>query len=258
MKNWMSDRARGTMVIVHGAAEHHGRYEWIIKQMVKQRFHVVAGDLPGHGRTRGKRGHIDSFDQYIDMVYAWYKEAASYELPVYLFGHSMGGLITVRSLMEKHMPVRGVVLSSPCFGLYEYPGRTAEFTTKIMHRLSPGFSGKTGIKAEKITRSPEARLAYQEDELNLSTVTARWYQEMLKAMKISLHEADRFPNVPLLVLQAGRDLIVDQYAAHRWFNRLETSDRSMKEWKGLYHELFNEPEREMVFRFMMNFINQRI
>ncbi|SDH64201.1 lysophospholipase [Alteribacillus persepolensis] len=258
MKNWMCDRARGTVLIIHGAGEHHGRYEWVIQYLNQLRFHVVSGDLPGHGRTRGKRGHIDTFDQYINTVYEWYKEAASYELPVFLFGHSMGGLVAIRTLMEKYMPIKGIILSSPCLGLYEYPSKAADVAAKMFHRIAPTFKAKSGIRASRVTRSPEARAAYEKDEFNVSVVTARWYQETLKAIKRSFFEADRFPNVPLLVMQAGEDYIVDKYAAHRWFNRIETADRSMKEWKGLYHELLNEPEREEVFQFMMNFINQRL
>ncbi|SFE95269.1 alpha/beta hydrolase [Alteribacillus iranensis] len=258
MKQWMSERARGTVVVIHGAGEHHGRYKWLFNQLNQQRFHVVSGDLPGHGRTRGKRGHIDSFDQYIEAVYEWYKEASSYELPIFLFGHSMGGLISIRALMEKYMPVKGLVLSSPCLGLYEYPNRMAELATKMLHRVTPSLTAKTGIHAERITRNPDVRKEYQEDELNITTVTARWYQEMVKAMRIAYHQTDRFPDIPLLVMQAGEDYIVDQHATHRWFNRLETKDRSIKEWKGLYHELLNEPEREEVLRFMINFLHVRM
>nr|WP_240374976.1 alpha/beta hydrolase [Bacillus piscicola] len=258
MKYWLSERARGTVLIIHGAGEHHGRYQWLIEQLKNQRFHVVSGDLPGHGTTRGKRGHIDRFEQYIETVYNWYKQAASYELPVFLLGHSMGGLICIRSLMEKYMPVKGIILSSPCIGLYEYPNKITEVGTKMLHRLTPTLTAKTGITAERITRDPEVRALYQQDELNINTVTARWYQEMIRAMKTCLHEAERFPDVPLLVMQAGQDYVVDKHAAHRWFNRLQTTDRSLKEWKGLYHELLNEPEREVVFRFMMTFIHQRL
>ncbi|WP_246031557.1 alpha/beta hydrolase [Salibacterium salarium] len=258
MKNWISERARGTVIIVHGAGEHHGRYEWIIDRLNHQGFHVVSGDLPGHGRTRGKRGHIDRFDQYIDTIYAWYKEAASYEVPVFLYGHSMGGLIAIRALMEKYMPVQGVILSSPCLGLYEYPSRMQEMATRMMHRLTPTLSSQSGLKAEYITRDPEVREAYQQDELNITTVTARWYQEMLKAMKTSMLHTERYPNVPTLVMQAGEDYVVDKHVTHRWFNRLEIADRALKEWDGLYHELLSEPEKEEVFRFMMNFIHQRL
>lgn len=258
MKTWLVERPRATVVIVHGNGEHHGRYEWMIEQLNRQRFNVVSGDLPGHGRTRGKRGHVDSFDQYIEAVFSWYTEAAGYELPVFLFGHSMGGLITIRTLMEKRMRIRGVVLSSPCLSLYQQPGRMKDLSTKMLHRLKPTFSSKSGIQAADVTRNEEARASYETDEWNTSTVTVRWYQELIKAMKQSHVDALEFPDVSLLVMQAGVDLIVDKHATHHWFNKLEITDRSLREWKGLYHELLNEPEREEIFRFMMYFIHMRL
>ncbi|WP_051302229.1 alpha/beta hydrolase [Salibacterium aidingense] len=257
IKTWTSETPLAALVIIHGAGEHHGRYEWLIERLNNQGFHVISGDLPGHGRTRGKRGHIDSFDQYIDTVYAWYKEAAAFDVPVFIFGHSMGGLITIRALMEKYMPVQGVILSSPCLGLYEYPSKAAELAGKMMHRLAPSLRAKTGLRAEAVTRDEEARSLYEQDELIVSKVTVRWYQEMAKAMKISHLQSDRYPDIPTLVMQAGEDYVVDSFSTHRWFNRLEISDRALKEWKGLYHELLNEPEREEVFQFMMHFISQR-
>lgn len=258
MKKWLSNRARGTVIIVHGAGEHHERYQWLIQYLNSQNLHVVSGDLPGHGRTRGRRGHIDHFDDYIETVYEWYKEAVSYQLPVFLFGHSMGGLISIRALMEKYLPMNGVVLSSPCLGLYEYPNKVLDVLSRATHRLLPSWSVDTGITAEKITRNKEIRRLYEQDELIVHQVTARWYQELLKAMKKVMLETERFPDVPLLLMQAGEDYIVDKEATHRWFNRLMIHDRSLKEWKGLYHELLSEPEREEVFRFMMNFIHQRL
>lgn len=258
MKKWNSEHAIGVVIIIHGAGEHHGRYRWVIDKFNKERLHVVAGDLPGQGQTRGKRGHIDSFDQYIDTIYNWYKEAAEYDLPVFLYGHSMGGLIAIRSMMEKHMPMKGVILSSPCLGLYEYPGKMKEWATKLLHRVTPTWGGESGIRTEYVTRSPEIREAYRNDELRVTKVSYRWYQELIKAMRISLMEAERFPDVPLFTMVSGDDYVVDKYAAHRWFNQLTTSDRSLKEWKGLYHELLNEPERDLVFRYVMRFIHTRL
>ncbi|MFB4159930.1 lysophospholipase [Geomicrobium sp. JSM 1781026] len=258
MRIWEAEHAIGVIVIVHGAGEHYGRYDWLIERLNREHFHVVAGDLPGYGRTRGKRGHVDHFQQYIDTVHHWYKEAVAFELPVFLFGHSMGGLAVIRMMMEKQLPVRGVILSSPCLALYDPPNKALTAAAKTMHRIVPGLSFKNGIRAEHATRSPEVRTEFLKDELFVHTVSVRWYQELSKAMKVSLDHAYEFPNVSLLVLQAGEDYLVDKTAAHEWFNRLRIEDRAMREWRGLYHELFNEPEREEVFRFMLYFTWQRL
>ncbi|GAK00480.1 LOW QUALITY PROTEIN: lysophospholipase [Geomicrobium sp. JCM 19038] len=258
MRIWEAEQAIGVFVIVHGAGEHYGRYTWLIERLNREHFHVIAGDLPGFGRTRGKRGHIDHFEQYIDAVHHWYKEAVTYELPVFLFGHSMGGLSVIRTMMEKQLPVRGVVLSSPCLALYDPPNKALTAVAKGIHRIVPTFSVKSGIKTDHATRNEDVRSDFHKDELFVHTVSVRWYQEMQKAMKTSLDHAYEFPNVSLLLLQAGEDYLVEKTASHEWFNRLRIEDRSMREWRGLYHELFNEPEREDVFRFMLYFMWQRL
>ncbi|MBB6448065.1 lysophospholipase [Geomicrobium halophilum] len=258
MRIWKCEDPIGVFVLVHGAGEHYGRYQWLIERLNREHFHVIAGDLPGYGRTRGKRGHIDHFNQYIDVASHWYKEAASFELPVFLFGHSLGGLIVIRTMMEKQLPVHGVVLSSPCLYLYDPPKKGITVFARGLHRLLPTFSMKSGIRGELMTRNPEMRTEFLKDELFVHHVTVRWYQELTKAMKSSLDHAYQFPNVPLLALQAGEDYLIDKGATHEWFNRLRIEDRAIREWRGLYHELFNEPERAEIFRFMLYFIWQRL
>src|SRR5690554_4657353 len=92
---------KGVFVIVHGAGEYHVRYEWVTKKINDLGYHVIMGDLPGQGLTEGPRGHIDSFEDYKLVVTDWLKEAEAYELPIVMLAHSMGGLITIHTLMER-------------------------------------------------------------------------------------------------------------------------------------------------------------
>ncbi|OLO27638.1 phospholipase [Alkalihalophilus pseudofirmus] len=249
-----SQQPKGVIVIIHGAGEHHGRYGWLRKQWQQAGFHIVMGDLPGQGKTRGKRGHIDSFNQYIETVYEWYKEAALCGLPVYLIGHSMGGLISIRTLMEKRMEIHGVILSSPLLKLAEEPPKYKTMASKALHRLLPSVTAPSGLKTHLVTRNEEIREAYLIDELRVTKVSLRWYQEILKAMTLAKRNVSDFPNVPLLLLQAGDDRIVNSEAAKFWFDQLQTSEKWFKEWDGLFHELFNEPERDDVFRYAKTFV----
>ncbi|WP_018921798.1 alpha/beta hydrolase [Salsuginibacillus kocurii] len=258
MRTWEVEQARGIVIVVHGAGEHHGRYKWLIDQFQQQRFHVISGDLPGFGRTRGKRGHVEHFDQYIDTVYSWYKEAEQFSLPIYLVGHSMGGLAVVQTALYKYMDITGIILSSPCFGLYTNPNKAVAVTGKVLHRILPGFSVKSRITAESITRDPSIRAEFIKDQYRVSTVTLRWYNELLRAIRESFEYANQFPDIPLLVMQAGDDFVVDAHRTNEWFNALWISDRSFKRFPELYHELFNEPEKHDVFEYMMTFIDARL
>ncbi len=258
MWKWEVEEARGVMVIVHGAGEHHGRYQWLAQKWNEHGLDVVMGDLPGQGRTRGKRGHIQSFTHYLDTIGEWLEEAGKKGLPVFLFGHSMGGLAAIRLLMERKPALFGVVLSSPCLALKKPPAKAKELMTKAFHRVAPTFSAKSGIRTELVTRNEDIREAYLKDELRVTTVTARWYQELVKAMRTANHYPEKVINTPMLVMQAGEDFLVDKLAVRDWFDNIELTEKHYKEWPGLYHELFNEPERDEVFRHAVGFINLQL
>ncbi|WP_100373834.1 alpha/beta hydrolase [Bacillus sp. FJAT-45037] len=256
MWKWEISEPRGVVVIVHGAGEHHGRYKWLAKKWNEHGFDVIMGDLPGQGKTRGKRGHIQSFTQYLDSIEEWLEEARLKNMPIVLLGHSMGGLAVIRTLMERNpVQIVAAILSSPCVGLASPPPKTKALATKMIHRIAPTFSAKSGIRSEQCTRNEEIREEYIKDELRVTRVSARWYQELTKAMHIAKRYPEKMPNIPVLVMQSGEDYLVDQVAVRDWFDSLLLSEKYFKEWEGLYHEIFNEPEREEVFRYAIGFVN---
>ncbi|WP_227936528.1 alpha/beta hydrolase [Alkalihalobacillus deserti] len=256
MWKWEVAEPRGVIVVVHGAGEHHLRYQWLAEKWNEHGFDVVMGDLPGQGKTRGRRGHIHSFSQYLDQVEEWLEEARTKGLPVFLLGHSMGGLVVIRMLMERNAAlIKGVILSSPCLGLSQPPAKSKDLASKLIHRIVPTFSSNTGIRSELSTRNEEIRELYLRDELRVTKVSARWYQELTKAMRIALRYPEKFPNLPILVLQAGDDHLVDKLEVRTWFDDIASTEKFYKEWDGLFHEVFNEPEREDVFRYAIGFVN---
>ena len=90
-----AERPVATIVVIHGACEHHGRYKWLSEMWRSSGFNVVMGDLPGQGTSTRERGHIRSFQEYIDEVDKWVARAKAFELHVFMLGHSMGGLIAI-------------------------------------------------------------------------------------------------------------------------------------------------------------------
>lgn len=259
MWKWEGENAKGTIVIVHGAAEHHGRYKWLIEMFRMHGFHVVAGDLPGQGTTsRSRRGHIDSFDEYIETVASWVHEASVYEQPVFLLGHSMGGLVVIRTLQEKRLPVRGVILSSPCLGLVHYPSKALEIASRILNVIHPKKRFPSGLTVEMATRNEEVREMDKNDSLYVTKMSVRWYRELVKAIRIAHEKMADLPDVPMLVMQAGDDKIVDKSAVKSWFDQLAISEKVYKEWPKLYHEIFNEPEREQVFLYAHTFLTLQL
>lgn len=260
MWNWEARDPRGVFVLVHGSGEHHGRYEWLIEKWRSNGFHVVMGDLPGHGAHPKIRGHIDSFNEYIDAVSRWVRKAGTLGLPIFLFGHSLGGLVVARTLMEKRLPITGVVLSSPCFGLVHPPPPPLQAFARVADLIAPKF--RVRIKKPggnpMATRNRDRLKEDGKDPLLVAKISIRWYNELERAIRSAWGNMDKFPDVPLLIMQAGSDRIVDKNRVYQWFNRLSIKDRTYKEWDGLFHEIFNEPEREEVFDYAQEFVNAHL
>ncbi|WP_064092713.1 alpha/beta hydrolase [Rossellomorea aquimaris] len=260
MWKWETDQeAKAVIVIIHGAMEHHGRYGWLIEMWRASGFHVIMGDLPGQGMTsRSHRGHIDSFDEYIIEVKDWIQAAYAFDLPVFVIGHSMGGLVAVRFLQESHVNLAGVILSSPCLGLVKSPAKPVQLLSYGLNKFAPMVKFSSGLTIDMATRNADVREIDSNDSLYITKVSVRWYRELVHAIKLAFMNLTKMPDVPLLVLQAGEDKIVDKKAVKKWFNELSLSEMHYKEWPKCYHEIYNEPEREEIFEYSKTFIESRL
>ncbi|CEG28276.1 alpha/beta hydrolase [Bacillus sp. B-jedd] len=260
MWKWEADGgAKAVIVMVHGAMEHHRRYSWLIEMWRTSGFHVIMGDLPGQGlTTRASRGHIDSFDEYLDEVKEWLEAAYTYGLPVFLLGHSMGGLIAIRLLQKEKMTLAGVILSSPCLGLVHQPSKFINTLSYGLNTVFPSFKMNSGITVNMATSNKEVQEFDLNDTLYVTKVSVRWYRELQDAMKEAFEDLRETQDVPALVMQAGDDRIVNKKAVSTWFNHAPLSEKRYKEWPGLYHEIFNEPERANVFEYARDFVHGQL
>jgi lysophospholipase len=256
MRVWESKQAKGVFVIVHGANEYHVRYTWLIDKLVEDGFHVVMGDLPGQGENPKTKGHIHSFTEYIITVEHWLQRATFYKLPIFLLGHSMGGLIVIQTLLKRKANVNAVILSSPCLGLVNPPSKLKHYSAFFINKITPGLRLPTNLAPA--TRCKEMLSRDKKDPHIVKKVSVRWYSELTNAMETSHCQVKCFPDVPLLILQGGEDLIVDKNAVASWFNTLKISNKYYKEWPGLYHEVLNEPEKEKVYHVAKAFVELHV
>jgi len=258
MKKSLANDAKAVIVIIHGAFEHSGRYEWLIEQFNNHGFHVVYGDLPGHGKTDGKKGHVHSFQYYINTASTWMDEAKTFHLPTFLFGHSMGGLISIRMLQQMEKDIDGVVLSSPALGLLTGLSKPLFTLSKPLNIALPTMRFPTGVSSQMATRNDAFHKRDAEDPLYLKKVSVRWYHEFEKAIKQAILSINDYTDIPTYIIQSGKDQLVDIKAVKKWYGELNISDKTIKIWEELYHELLNEPERHTVFNDVLQFINERV
>ncbi|SDJ63633.1 alpha/beta hydrolase [Salimicrobium halophilum] len=252
LKEYIAVTPKAVIVIVHGAFEHGGRYQALAEKFQADGYSVVVGDLPGQGDEKGRRGHIRSFRQYIETIEGWVTYAQDTDLPVFLLGHSMGGLAVIRTLQEMKLPVRGVILSSPALGIKNGAGKPLEAVSKVLDRVSPTMRVAYPYNPEIVTRNERVWEMDRKDDKILDQVSVRWYKEFQRAIKKA--HVQEMSNLPLLLMQAGDDKMVKIKDTKRWFNNQDMTEKAYKEWPGLYHEIFNEPENEKVYRYTLNFL----
>ncbi len=171
----------------------------------------------------------------------------------------MGGLIVIRMMQEtKREDVDGIILSSPCLGVLAGPSAPLQVASKILNIIAPKLQFATNLTVEMSTRNHEVRDAMENDSLFLRKVSVRWYSELIKSIEIAHKKIDDFPDVPLLLMQACEDKLVDKTRVRTWFNNVKISDKAFKEWPNCYHELLNEYERDEILNYIQSFTEIRI
>lgn len=251
---WRSaETPRFVIVMAHGGAEHAGRYAQLAGEMVEHGGLVIAMDHRGLGRSTGTRGHVERFEDYAhDMLAILRERAAALDpalrpetLPWFLFGHSMGGLISLVYLLEheRDLPLKGAIISSPLLGLTMKVPPIKLFAGKLAARIAPKLALPSGIPADAVSRDPEVVARYVADPLRVGVVTAGWFAAMNAAIARVEREAAKI-RLPSLWYVGTGDRIVDHTTTQRIFGALpeaKTRDQTLRTFEGYYHELHNEP-----------------
>jgi lysophospholipase len=234
---------RAEVVLVHGYCDHGGRLEHVADLLGARGFRVAAGDLRGHGRSAGRRGHIERFEQYLDdvgtMLARSPRAGRAGALPVFLVGHSLGGLVALRFAQRHPARVEGVALVAPFLGLAFPVPAWKRAMAWALSAAWPPFSLPNEMPADILCHDPEWVARFEADPLVFRHATARWYTETVAAQR----EAFSTPlsRVPLLLLLAGDDRVVCNDTARRLHAALGSSREDVREYPGFFHNVFDEP-----------------
>jgi len=250
-KRWLPDVVRDVIVVAHGLGEHSGRYRNLVDRFVPKGFAVYAPDHRGHGLSSGIRGHVESFLQYRDDLASFIdrvREETGFE-KVILVGHSMGGVIALSYSLLYPDRVSRLILSSPGLRPYKLPSRLKETLAKVLARIAPTLLLSNELDPSHVSRDGGVVQTYMDDPLVHDRVSPRFYVEFVKETDRLLREAPGLA-VPLLLLQAGEDRLVHVGTNLKFFSAAGSPRKDLKVYEGLYHEVFNEPERDRVFADM--------
>ncbi|QNG36777.1 lysophospholipase [Geodermatophilaceae bacterium NBWT11] len=237
----------GVVVLVHGLHEHGGRYAHVAERLARAGYATSAPDHPGHGRSPGSRGNIGSMAATVAGVDEVVRRAVEAHpgVPLFVYGHSMGGLVAAQYLTGRpSVAVRGAVLSAPALDLSTASG-VQRAVAPVLSRLLPDL-GVLTLDATAVSRDPAVVAAYQADPLNrMGKVRARTGAEMVAATA-AMPDRLRSLTIPLLVLHGSADRLVPPAASELVVDRAGSTDVTHTVYDGLFHEPHNEPEQDRV------------
>jgi acylglycerol lipase len=245
---WLPESgSQAVLLIVHGLGEHSGRYLNLVNHFVAKGFAVYGMDHPGHGKSDGVRKYVDRFADFIENVKSYFARIQAWQAgkPVFLVGHSMGGLISAVYLLDHQAGLKGAILSGPSVKIPGNVSPVTVFMGKLLDALLPRL-GLLKTDPDGVSRDPAVVRAYKDDPLvHPGKTTVRLAAEMVKAMRRVSTEAGKI-TLPILILQGGADWIVDPGGARMLYDLVGSTDKMIKIYEGLYHEVYNEPEHPQV------------
>ncbi len=241
LRDWPRPQARGAVLIVHGLGEHCGRYERLA-QWFNQRGYAVRGyDQRGHGQSPGPRSALRHRDDLLEDLATVYNDyATGVPRAPLLLGHSMGGLVAARAVLDGRIEPPAMVLSSPALRSWESPGMVR--LAGVLARVLPNLPLGSGLKADKLSHEVQVGADYRNDPLRSSRVTPRLADFIFSAGAACIADASKLA-VPTLLLVADSDELVDPAGSRAFARKAAASGRlTTRFFSTLYHELFNEAE----------------
>lgn len=259
-RSWAPDGdARATVLLVHGLGEHSGRYDHVARALVDAGYAVHALDHRGHGRSTGKRAYVRSYDELLRDLHQFRRLVVDHhpDLPLVVLGHSMGGNIAMGYVLGNQDGIAGLVVSGPALRAGD---EFSAFQLKLLGlvaRVAPGLRPQ-GLSADAISRDPEVVRAYRDDPLvHTGKISAGLGAALVGAMESF---PDRYADLrlPILVLHGTDDQLADVGGSRELEARATNADLTAHYYDGLYHEVFNEPERERVLADLIAWLDSHV
>lgn len=253
------DAPKAHVGVVHGYADHCGRYRGVIDALVKDGFAVHAFDYRGHGQADGRRGYCDTFSEYADDLELFWERVrkAAGGTKAFLLTHSHGGLVAIHWYQRKPKDLAGLVLSAPYLELALAAPIVQVLAAKIVGAVLPWAPFKLPLKPEQLSRDPQAQKAVQADPLYGHVVTPRWFNESTRAQEEAMKLGPTF-STPVFQFCGAKDPIAAPGASRRFFESLASSDKKFKEYPDRVHECMNDVGREEVWADISRWISAHL
>ncbi len=262
VRGWEPDaKPKAVIALIHGLGEHTGRYEHVAKAMTDAGYAMVGFDLRGHGKSSGTRGHFPSLDAVMQDIQKFlvYLTERYANIPHFLYGHSLGGLLVLTYALKDKAGLKGVIATSSGLRSQVHEQKLKIIMAKLLGSLAPTAQIANGLDLAVLSHDQKVIDAYKADPLNHDRISLGFGKAGLEATDYAWSHAGQF-SVPLLIMHGTADK--NTYASgSEDFSKLaakKNKDVTLKLWNGLYHETHNEPEQQDVFEFIIEWLNKHM
>ncbi|NLH49289.1 MAG: alpha/beta hydrolase [Myxococcales bacterium] len=257
LRHWPVENPKAVVVICHGLGEHGGRYQNPLGRFLPAGYAAFAHDHRGHGRSDGRRGHVDRFDQFLDDTYqVVVKAGETYPgKKIFVYGHSLGGLIALAYALRHPDTIDGVISSSPALKLsLEVPKAKATLGT-LVSRIWPTLTLANEIDANGLSHDATVVKEYLDDPLVHDKVSAKFFVEFQAAMARVLLGAGAL-RMPLLMTHGSEDPLTSPAGSREFFDHAGSADKTYQLYEGQLHEVHNDTQKEQLLDLLVGWLDR--
>lgn len=257
-REWLVDHPTSAICMVHGLGEHIDRYEHVAEFFNAQQISFFAIDLRGHGKSEGKRGHTPSHEMLLDDVeeLLMYARAEYNDLPLFLYGHSLGGNIVTNYLLRKNTnELTGAIISAPWLALAFEPSGFQIKLAKFFSRILPSLTQPNGLDVKHLTNDDQVNQAYKNDPAVHDKISTRLFTESFREGLWALENTHKL-KIPVLMFHGTEDRITSPAASQAFAN--DAGDLvTYRQWERIKHEPHNDIDKEEVLGFVLEWVNKQ-
>lgn len=256
-QSWIIENAKANVGIIHGMWEHGNRYEHVALYLNSRGYNAFAMDHIGHGRSEGKKGHVDDYSLLLNSVQVFLDDIqSSNTLPVFLYGHSMGGNVLSNFLIRRQPSIQGALLSSPWLKLAAEPPAFQLLLAKVMIHIYPSFQDTAKVDQAAISRDPVEVEKYKNDPMVFNKMTPAFFFPTYENGLYAIAHAKEI-KVPTLLFHGTADRLTS-FKGSEEFSKNAHTNIEFVPLEGMYHETHNDIGKEKVLAMMGDWLDKHL
>ena len=254
-QSWLVENPKAVIGIIHGMGEHSSRYNYLVDALTDANISVVAYDQIGHGKTGGKRGHVANYEMLLGCIGELTSKIVELvpAKPTFLFGHSMGGNVLLNYLIRRNPKISGAIVSAPWLRLAFDPPAIQVKLARLVSGILPGLVQSSKLDVNAISKDPKEVQRYVDDALVHDKISTACFVGVHDQGLWALEHASEL-KTPLLLYHGTADQLTSHDASKQFTADAKGADVTFRSLEGFYHESHNEPEREELFKMILDWI----